>query len=127
MCIGHIMSPLTICLRVGEHERRIVLPVDKTIYLGRVDSTLGIFPEIDFSIDGPEARSVSRRHASILRTLKGILVEDLGSVTGTFVNDERLSPFLPEILADGDELQLGKLRVQVNIQENLWIKTPVLQ
>ena len=42
-------------------------------------------------------------------------MEDLGSVTGTFVNSERLSPFLPEILDDGDELQLGKLRVSVGI------------
>ncbi|HRV96335.1 MAG TPA: FHA domain-containing protein [Anaerolineae bacterium] len=115
MCTAPNVVPLTIRLSVGLHERSIVLPVDKTIHLGRIDSALGVFPEIDFTPDGPEARSVSRRHASISRTSKGILVEDLGSVTGTFVNSERLSPFLPEILDDGDELQLGKLRVSVGI------------
>lgn len=118
MYVASTVSPLTIRLSVGNHERRVMLPVDKTIHLGRVDSTLGVFPEIDFTVDGPEARSVARRHASISRTSKGLLVEDLGSVTGTFVNDERLSPFLPELLGDGDELQLGKLRVHVNVDES---------
>ncbi|MCB0209617.1 MAG: FHA domain-containing protein [Anaerolineae bacterium] len=119
MCVVSSGSPLTICLSVGSHKRNIVLPVDKTIHLGRIDTTLGVFPEIDFTLDGPEAKSVSRRHACISRTPKGILVEDLGSVTGTFVNDERIPPFFPELLDDGDELQLGRLRVHVNINDTV--------
>ncbi|MCB0163157.1 MAG: FHA domain-containing protein [Anaerolineae bacterium] len=126
MCTAPIVVPLIIRLSVGLHERRIVLPVDKTIHLGRIDPALGVYPEIDFTSDGPEAKSVSRRHASISRTDKGILVEDLGSVTGTFVNSERLAPFLPEILDDGDELQLGKLRVSVGIDETILADRPKL-
>jgi hypothetical protein len=62
------------------------------------------------------ARGVSRRHASIFKQGLGVVVEDLGSVNGTFVNGKRLDPYLPEPLRDGDTLQLGKLLIKVIIR-----------
>lgn len=52
-----------------------------------------------------EAPGVSRRHARILASVEGLLVEDLGSKNGTWVNGVRLEA--PRALADGDQLRIG--------------------
>lgn len=102
-------------LKIGARRREVELPLNKAIHMGRVDPTATIFPEIDLTGDGALARSVSRRHARILKQGNAVLIEDLGSVNGTFVNGERLAPYLPETLKDGDTLQLGKLVIGVRI------------
>jgi pSer/pThr/pTyr-binding forkhead associated (FHA) protein len=51
-------------------------------------------------------------------------VEDLGSTNGTLLNGERLSPYIPEILKDGDQLQLGKLLIEVCLEPHPLPKTP---
>ena len=48
--------------------------------------------------------SVSRTHARIDRTPLGLIVTDLGSTNGTFVNDRRCAD---AVLADGDYLRIG--------------------
>ena len=52
--------------------------------------------------------TVSRRHAEVARTAQGFLVRDVGSLNGTYVNRERIEELL---LADGDEVQIGKYRL----------------
>jgi pSer/pThr/pTyr-binding forkhead associated (FHA) protein len=52
--------------------------------------------------------SVSRRHASFLRTPDGTLVRDAGSLNGTYVNRELVEETL---LQHGDEVQIGKYRL----------------
>ena len=44
------------------------------------------------------------------------MVEDLGSINGTFINGKRLAPYLPEVLSHGDQLQLGKLLIEVELR-----------
>jgi len=44
-----------------------------------------------------------------------VVVEDLGSINGTFINGKRLAPYLPEMLNDGDSLQLGRLLIEVKL------------
>jgi pSer/pThr/pTyr-binding forkhead associated (FHA) protein len=50
-----------------------------------------------------------------LKQRNKVLVEDLGSINGTFINGKKLVPYLPETLSDGDLLQLGKLPVEIRI------------
>jgi len=50
-------------------------------------------------------RNVSRRHARFLRQSGAIFVEDLGSLTGTRVNGERIAA--RRKLRDGDLVQIG--------------------
>ena len=52
--------------------------------------------------------SVSRKHASFTRTDKGIVVKDLGSLNGTYVNRDLVDECL---LQHGDEVQIGKFRL----------------
>jgi FHA domain len=51
--------------------------------------------------------NVSRRHAEIALADGRLTVEDLNSVNGTFVNDERVPALRPHPLADGDELRFA--------------------
>ena len=52
--------------------------------------------------------SVSRRHATFTRTDEGILVRDLGSLNGTYVNRNLVEE---QLLRHGDEVQIGKFRL----------------
>ena len=76
--------------------------------LGRTDPHSNIFPEIDLSRFDPETK-VSRRHARIWIEGETYLVEDLGSVNGTVINDSvRLAPRQPRVLDSGDKLRVGE-------------------
>lgn len=77
-------------------------------HVGRWDPDGGSFPEIDLTLDDPEAK-VSRRHARLFVQEGEYYVEDLGSLNGSFLNrGPRLLPGGGERIKDGDELILGK-------------------
>jgi pSer/pThr/pTyr-binding forkhead associated (FHA) protein len=42
-------------------------------------------------------------------------VQDLASTNGTLLNGERLAPYVSALLKDGDQLQLGKLLIEVSM------------
>jgi len=80
----------------------------ETNLVGRTDPQSNIFPDIDLSRFDPETK-ISRRHARIWREGDTFLLEDLGSVNGTVVNEAvRLGPRQPRPLANGDRLRLGE-------------------
>ena len=90
-----------------ELDASFVLQKDNNL-LGRTDPHSNVFPEVDLSRFDPETK-VSRRHARIWREGETFLVEDLGSVNGTVVNDSiRLAPRRPRVLDSGDKLRLGE-------------------
>lgn len=83
--------------------------------IGRWDADNGVFPDVDLDIHDPDAK-VSRRHARIIRSNGGYVIEDLGSTNGTYVNrGRRLLPGNSQSLNDGDEVIVGKtfLRFQI--------------
>lgn len=119
MLKASLPSSLALMLKIGAKECKVDLPLDKTIHLGRVDPNIQLAPNIDLAQDGPADQGVARLHAAIFRTEYGVLVEDLGSFTGTYINSEKLDPFLPETLKDGDTLQVGKVSIKVHFQESV--------
>lgn len=81
---------------------------EKESLIGRWDADNGIFPEIDLDRFDPEAK-VSRRHAKLYFRNGQFVIEDLGSTNGTFLNrGRRLLPGVPQVLANDDELIVGK-------------------
>jgi hypothetical protein len=68
-------------------------------------TTIGRAPQSDVFLDDV---TVSREHAVLERRDDGIHIVDLSSLNGTYVNRERVDDAL---LADGDELQVGKYRL----------------
>ena len=111
-------KPKAIRLKIGPRRRQLEISLNRVINIGRLDPALDVFPEIDLSQDGPTSRSVSRRHAIILKQDNSVLVEDVGSFNGTFVNGKRLDPYLPETLVDGDTLQIGKMLIEIEIKRS---------
>ena len=77
-----------------EGDRRFFLPVGKRLVLGR--ETTSDLPILDVG--------VSRRHAEVCATLKGLEIRDLGSRNGTYVNTKRVSDALASV---GDRVTFG--------------------
>lgn len=83
------------------------------ILLGRKDPESDTFPEIDLTPYGAAEKGVSRRHAKIMSRGKDLILEDIGSVNGTFLNGNRVVPYQAETLESGDVIQLGMLVLQI--------------
>jgi pSer/pThr/pTyr-binding forkhead associated (FHA) protein len=79
------------------------IPVEEELIVGRAEQGVG-------RLDGdPE---LSRRHASFSLFDPGrVLVEDLGSTNGTFVNGHRIHA--PTIVTPGDEIRVGSTTLDV--------------
>jgi len=95
---------------------RIELPLSKEIVIGRLDATHAVFPDVDLTNEQGAEKGVSRRHARISRRHDQVFIEDLNSLNGTFLNATRLVPELPYPLKAGDQVQLGKLVVTVDLK-----------
>ena len=105
----------TLLIIVPPSGRQLTLPAEGEAVIGRLDATRGVFPNIDLTPEGGLEGGVSRRHARIHKQKSQYFIEDLGSANGTFLNGQRLTPYLPHPLHDGDELQLGRVRIQVSV------------
>jgi pSer/pThr/pTyr-binding forkhead associated (FHA) protein len=66
---------------------------------------IGRSPECDIFLDDV---TVSRRHAELVRDGDRLLIRDLGSLNGTFVNRHRIEE---AVLGNDDEVQIGKYRM----------------
>ncbi len=95
--------------------RKVTLSADREILVGRLDAAHGIFPELDMTADEGLEQGVSRRHARIYTRDGTCFVEDLDSTNGTFLNGERITPYLPYAFHDGDVLTFGSLRLKFTI------------
>jgi len=84
-------------------------PIDlaESATVGRIDPVTGIEPHLDLSTLDTE-RSSSRRHAKIIRDEGEIyLVEEIGTLNGTFIDGRRLQTAVPEEIFDGQKLRFG--------------------
>jgi pSer/pThr/pTyr-binding forkhead associated (FHA) protein len=111
---GEVTFPLGLKLTVPDSGRSLEVPLTREVNIGRLDPVSGSFPDVDLSGEGGLNKAVSRRHAQISRRGSEVRVEDLGSMNGTFLNRRRLTPYLPQVLKSGDELQLGELTLRVS-------------
>jgi pSer/pThr/pTyr-binding forkhead associated (FHA) protein len=73
--------------------------------LGAEVTRVGRHPESEILLDDV---TVSRRHAEFFNRGPGVVVRDVGSLNGTYVNRERIEE---ATLADGDEVQIGRFKL----------------
>jgi hypothetical protein len=107
---------------------RLLLKFDsavlKEIPIGARPVTIGRAPDNEMSIDN---LAVSNYHARIYSEAGRLVIEDLKSLNGTFVNDMRVER---TTLRDGDMVQVGKHQIQVDaaheaaLPVNAWRKAP---
>jgi pSer/pThr/pTyr-binding forkhead associated (FHA) protein len=103
----------TIVLSIAGHDRPLFVRRQPEITLGR--SAPGEeAPTIDLNPFRGQKMGVSRRHAAIRLSEGKALIEDLGSVNGTWLNENRLEPRQPHPLHNGDYVRLGHLIIVVH-------------
>ena len=67
----------------------------------------------------PKSDSISRKHCILVIRDGRVLIQDLKSRNGTYVNEKRLPSDRAKILAAGDSLKIGKLLFEVVIEHGL--------
>lgn len=87
------------------------------VILGRSDPETGSAPEVDLDVFDAATFGVSRRHARIDILDDSLRITDLESANATYLNGLRLMPNQPRILRNGDEINLGRLKLQVMFVE----------
>ncbi len=108
-----MLQPGEIMFFVAGHEQPVVMNVphgSTKIPLGRqpADETT---PRVDLSKYNAVAGGVSRQHAVIHFVRNGVMIEDLNSTNGTWLNENRLTPHQAYALHSGDLIRLGYLLV----------------
>jgi hypothetical protein len=95
-----------------------ILPLaDRTEFtLGRSAEGQPIVPDVDLSPYNAYANGVSRLHAVIKLIQDQIVLVDLGSSNGTYLNGNRLLPYDETSVSHGDVVYLGKLKIQLLIE-----------
>lgn len=68
-------------------------------------------PTVDLTNYGAHLLGVSRQHALISFINKRYTIEDLASTNGTWLNENKLTPFKAYVLRNGDQIRLGQLTV----------------
>jgi hypothetical protein len=92
-----------------------ILPFsEKTEFtLGRLSDNQPIEPDIDLSPYKAFDNGVSRLHAVIRHNEGNIVLVDLGSSNGSYINGIRIMPNIEHHLRHGDVVALGKLKMQI--------------
>ncbi len=99
---------LTIVIRTGDAESPPKVTFDSPrVVIGRGDGCEVRLPD----------PSVSHRHASIRQRGTDYIVLDEGSTNGTFVGPVRLSPQAPRVLESGDLVRIGRIWLEVQIEQ----------
>ena len=97
---------------ISDSGRRVDVPAQDVVIVGREDVRSGIRPDVDLTLDGASAAGISRRHCRLLYQPEGWYVEDLMSTNYTVLNGKPLRAHVPMRVIHGDELRLGKLRLR---------------
>lgn len=93
---------------------------DYETIIGRSTSSSAMAPDIDLQDKQGADLGVSRLHLSIRYDAEHhvMLVSDLGSANGSFINGQRLLAKEIRVLRHGDELRLGKLVMIVSFRHS---------
>jgi hypothetical protein len=95
----------------GHSMPAYIEPVEEFVVGRKVGTTQELL--LDLAPFGGYSLGLSRRHIIVRRAGNGYEILDLGSVNGTWLNEERLSPHQSYPLPSGSHLRLGRMRVLV--------------
>lgn len=106
-------------LRAGQLALGFAGAAQLLVLEGRAEYTLGResetdAPDVTLNAYGARDKGVSRKHASLRVDRRQVLLTDLGSANGTWLNGSMLSAHEPVRLENGDEVRLGKLLFKIH-------------
>lgn len=86
--------------------------------VGKAGKSLGSDPaQADMAIDSREDYKVSRQHARIAFDGRSFTIVDLKSTNKTKVGSTQLEPNVPQVLVQGDDIQLADIRLKISIRQ----------
>ena len=100
----------------ARHFPYIFLPAGQHTILGRSSLSSSQQPDVDLTLYAAQENGVSRLPAVIEWREDTLLLTDLDSANGTYLNDQRLRPQQPYPLHDRDTIRLGKLHLHLLFQ-----------
>lgn len=77
--------------------------------------TIGRDAGNDITLDGLQ---ISKRHARLLNTVSGIVIDDLNSTNGVYINGKRVSK---EIINSNDAVQIGSFLLRIDPSGNIGV------
>ena len=92
------------------------IPLDNVVDVGRE-------PSLPLHLD--DDSQVSRRHARISAQGGNVVVEDLGSTNGTYVNDQPISS--PRTLNPGDKVRIGLTVIELRTRQQVAARPSAVQ
>ena len=87
----------------------LLLPRQGEVLIGRADPQVTPQPDVDLGPHGGSQAGTSRRHARLLYSPEGWLLEDLHSTNGTFLNGVPVLPGQPVRVCTGDLIRCSQL------------------
>lgn len=108
------MADLILEIVEGQQAGRQV-PLDGALDVGRD-------PSLSLAIDDNQ---LSRRHARIGLQNGAVVVEDLGSTNGTYVNDQPIQA--PRVVRPGDRIRMGLTVVELRSREQVAARPSAVQ
>lgn len=97
--------------------QQVTLPQGDNLVIGRRTQPADREqPDVDLSRFAATQMGVSRAHMRLVRRDNLIYISDLESRNGTWLNGKRLVGKGERVVRDGDEVQLGKLRITIRFR-----------
>jgi pSer/pThr/pTyr-binding forkhead associated (FHA) protein len=107
--------PDAVALYVGDHDAPLILQITSQAILGRYTPHSVSQPRVDLTPYGAFDKGVSRMHIILRRSDAGLVIEDMASSNGTWLNGKRLQPYTPAVIRSGDRLRLGQLEIEIHL------------
>jgi pSer/pThr/pTyr-binding forkhead associated (FHA) protein len=102
----------SVLLRFMPLGETLTLPMRKPLMMGRAFD-VDVEKVLDLTDYGGEEHGVSRQHCQLQRRGAKLMVMDLGSTNGTFLNGKQLPPHKEIKIGHGDRLILGTMHILV--------------
>ncbi len=102
-----------ITFQLEDAEQPIVVENQGRILIGRASNRSVRVPDVDLAPYNAFSKGVSSLHASIFRSDECLNISDLGSLNGTYLNRECLTPHMGYLLHNGDLIYLGQMAMRV--------------
>ncbi|MEL6272566.1 MAG: FHA domain-containing protein [Chloroflexota bacterium] len=110
--------PWRIGLHLVDADHTLEIEIGAAVTLGRQGLDTFDYPHHNLTQYGAQQAGVSRVHARLSVTKQGVAIHDLSSTNGTLLNGYRLEPFTDVSLQDGDEIELGRLRIRITFMDS---------
>lgn len=107
---GHSSGVIT--LQILDGGQMLPLADRDEFTMGRVSEGQPIMSDIDLTAYNAYEHGVSRLHAALKKKNQQVVILDLGSANGTYLNGMRLTPEKEYPLQHGNIISLGKLKLQ---------------